>query len=194
MFEKTHMRSIPFKQFQCSSDWKWPPLVILIRKSFGWNSFYASLLQTIDGVMSLALCPQVVSQASQHFRSSQKQATCEGCFARRLSARSFPSALIYTNKVQTVAARCTLAHYVRFWVQMKITGLPTTTFAYNLLSYACSIRHVIIILCIIMRIYTTNGPFSWLFPQKLSNTIRWVRLFCMALVERWEVVAGRWYV
>ena len=158
------------------------------------SSFHASLLQAIDGVMSLALCPQVVSQASQHFRSSQKQATCEGCFARRLSARSFPSALIYTNKVQTVAARCTLAHYVRFWVQMKITGIPTTTFAYNLLSYACSIRHVIIILCIIMRIYTTNGPFSWLFPQKLSNTIRWVRLFCMALVERWEVVAGRWYV
>ena len=31
----------------------------------------------------LALCPQVVSQASQHFRSSEKQATCEGCFARK---------------------------------------------------------------------------------------------------------------
>ena len=31
--------------------------------------------------MSLALCPQVVSQASQHFRSSKNQATCEGCFA-----------------------------------------------------------------------------------------------------------------
>ena len=45
-------------------------------------SSHASLLQAIDGVMSLALCPQVVSQASQHFRSSEKQATCEGCFAR----------------------------------------------------------------------------------------------------------------
>ena len=41
------------------------------------------LLQAIDGVMSLALCPQVVSQASQHFRSSEKQATCEGCLARQ---------------------------------------------------------------------------------------------------------------
>ena len=39
---------------------------------------------------SLALCPQVVSQAPQHFGSSEKQATCEGCFARQLSARSFP--------------------------------------------------------------------------------------------------------
>ena len=33
--------------------------------------------------MSLALCPQVVSQASHHFRSSEKHATCEGCFARQ---------------------------------------------------------------------------------------------------------------
>ena len=45
------------------------------------SSFHGSLLQAIDGVMSLALCPQVVSQASQHFRSSKNQATCEGCFA-----------------------------------------------------------------------------------------------------------------
>ena len=37
----------------------------------------------MTGLMSLALCPQVVSQASQHFRSSKKQATCEGCFARQ---------------------------------------------------------------------------------------------------------------
>ena len=33
--------------------------------------------------MPLALCPQVVSQAPQHFRSSEKQAICEGCFARQ---------------------------------------------------------------------------------------------------------------
>ena len=33
--------------------------------------------------MSLALCPQVVSQAPQHFRSSKKQATCQSCFARQ---------------------------------------------------------------------------------------------------------------
>ena len=45
--------------------------------------FHASLLQAIGGVMSLVLCPQLASQAPQHFRSSQKQATCEGCFARQ---------------------------------------------------------------------------------------------------------------
>ena len=31
--------------------------------------------------MSLALFPYVVSQAAQHYRSSEKQAACEGCFA-----------------------------------------------------------------------------------------------------------------
>ena len=47
------------------------------------SSFNASLLQAVNGVTSLALCLQVVSQASQHFRSSEKQATsdCEGCIA-----------------------------------------------------------------------------------------------------------------
>ena len=39
------------------------------------------LTQEIDGVVSLALYPHLVSQASQHLRSFEKQATCEGCFA-----------------------------------------------------------------------------------------------------------------
>ena len=38
-------------------------------------------LQAIGGVMSLALCPQVMSRAPQHFRSSEMQTTFEGCFA-----------------------------------------------------------------------------------------------------------------
>ena len=33
--------------------------------------------------MSLALCPQVVSQAPQHFRSLKTEAVCDGCFARQ---------------------------------------------------------------------------------------------------------------
>ena len=62
---KAHMRSSsPFQE-----------------RSSNTSSFQASLLQMIDDVMSLALCLQVVSQAPQHFRSSEKQAACEGCFA-----------------------------------------------------------------------------------------------------------------
>ena len=59
------------------------PLSSFQGRSSSASSFRASLLQAIDGVMSLTLCPQVVSQAPQHFRSSKKQATCEGCFARQ---------------------------------------------------------------------------------------------------------------
>ena len=32
---------------------------------------------------SLALGPQLVSQAPRHFRSFETQATCDGCFARQ---------------------------------------------------------------------------------------------------------------
>ena len=61
-------------------------------------SFCASLLQAINVVMCLALFPQVVSHAPQHFRHFDVLATC-GFFvvvvvvvvATRLSARSFNS-------------------------------------------------------------------------------------------------------
>ena len=39
------------------------------------SSFHASLLQAIDGVMSLALCPQVVSQATPHFLQIFREAS-----------------------------------------------------------------------------------------------------------------------
>ena len=59
------------------------PLSSFQGRSSSASSFHASLLQAIDDAMSLALCLQVVSQASQHFISSEKQANCEGCFARQ---------------------------------------------------------------------------------------------------------------
>ena len=77
---KAHMRSptLPLKRFQCSDD---SPLSSFQGRSSSASSFNACLRQAINGVMSFALCLLVVSQASQHFRSSEKQATCEGCFA-----------------------------------------------------------------------------------------------------------------
>ena len=70
--------TLPLKRFQCSDD---GPLSSFQGRSSSALSFNASLRQPINGVMSFALCLLVVSQASQHFRSSEKQATCEGCFA-----------------------------------------------------------------------------------------------------------------
>ena len=72
----------PLKRFQCLIDDG--PLSSFQGRSSSTSSFHACLLQAIDGVMSLALCPQVVSQAPQHFGSSEKQATGEGRFAKIL--------------------------------------------------------------------------------------------------------------
>ena len=66
------------------------PLSSFQGRSSSASSFNASLLQVIDGVMSLALRPQVVSQAPQHFRSSEKQAIVRVALPSNLSARSIP--------------------------------------------------------------------------------------------------------
>ena len=88
--------ALPLKRFQCSNvrlidD---GPLSSFQGRSSSAFSFHACLLQAIDGVMSLALCPQVVSQASQHFRFSEKQATCEGCFALSFTIRKKKKCII----------------------------------------------------------------------------------------------------
>lgn len=44
------------------------PVSSIQGRSASVSSFYASLFQAFDDVMSLTLCPQVESQASQHFR------------------------------------------------------------------------------------------------------------------------------
>ena len=41
-------------------------------------SSYTFLPRVVSNVMSLALCPLVVSQAPQHFRSFEVQASCDG--------------------------------------------------------------------------------------------------------------------
>ena len=83
MFGKTHnyvIHPVSQKQFECSSDWRYGPLSSFqgISSSEA-SSFHASLLQAIDCVIFLALCLQVVSQAPQHFGSSETEATCDGC-------------------------------------------------------------------------------------------------------------------
>ena len=82
--------------------------------------------------MPLALCPQVMPQAPQHFRSSQKQlATCVGCFACQ-SICSVISLHSGTNK-QTATAKgrkcerrrragCTLALRHSLWVNRHNGG------------------------------------------------------------------------
>ena len=79
-------RKIPCRTGDSNSNVRlteYGPLLSFQGRSSSASSLDASLLQAIDGVMSLALCPQLVSQASHHFRSSETQATCEVYFARQ---------------------------------------------------------------------------------------------------------------
>ena len=80
------LRSFPNVAFENGSNVRLidgGPLSSFQRRSPSASSFQASLLQAIDGVMSLALYAQVVSQAPQHLRSSEKQATSDSCFSRQ---------------------------------------------------------------------------------------------------------------
>ena len=54
--------------------------------------FQRFVLRAIDVVMSVAFCPQVVCQTPQLFRSSETQATCEGCVACQSVCSPFSSA------------------------------------------------------------------------------------------------------
>ena len=53
-------------------------------------SLYTFLLRVVSNVVSLALCPLVVSQAPQHFRSFEVQASCDGSFACQSVSGYFP--------------------------------------------------------------------------------------------------------
>ena len=71
----------PLKRFQCLSDSQRPSLV-LSRKTV-WRFLFQCLSPPGDRWCDvIGFVPAGVSQASQHFRSSEKQATCDVCFAR----------------------------------------------------------------------------------------------------------------
>ena len=66
------LRSFPNIAFETVPMFVWLTLALSRfseGRSSSASSFNASLFLVINGVISLALCPQVVSQASQHFRS-----------------------------------------------------------------------------------------------------------------------------
>ena len=79
---KAHMRSTPSLRSFPKVVFETVPLFdsLMMALSSPFKEYCLALLQAVDGVMSLASCPQVVSQAPQHL-SSEKQATCEGCLA-----------------------------------------------------------------------------------------------------------------
>ena len=85
---KAHMRSTPslssFPKVAFQTVPVFARLTIALSRPFKEDRLAlplsTPLLQAIRGVVSLALCPQVVSQAPQHFRSIETQAAYDGCF------------------------------------------------------------------------------------------------------------------
>ena len=71
-------------------------------------------LQAVDGVVSVALCLQVVSEAPQHLRSSaEAQATFDGFFARQsiCSAISLDSSMPRARAVESQNSLKTMAEH-----------------------------------------------------------------------------------
>ena len=65
--------------------------------------------------MSLALCPQVVSQAPQHFRPFETQANYDGCFARQ--------SICSVSSLHSGTAR--LGHYVHRSLRRCMSNIDT---------------------------------------------------------------------
>ena len=84
MHSPPSLRSFPNVVFETVPMFIW--LTMAISGSFKEDCLALPLSMPLSSrqsmvVKPLALYPQVVSQAPEHFRSSKKQATCEGCFA-----------------------------------------------------------------------------------------------------------------
>ena len=108
------------------------PLLSFQGRSPSASSFHTFLLQAIDGVMSVALCPQVVSQTSQHFISSEKQATCEGCFPCQciclvISPHSSMSRAVHPQEFSKVAVNHRLILKTKCQVLKSTCGLSPTS-------------------------------------------------------------------
>ena len=94
MCSTTSLRSFPSIAFETDPVLVWfmmpppppPPFFFFSffssKKTSGYF-LYDSPLQVISGMLSLALCLQVVSQVPQHLRSCKMQAICDGYFAHQ---------------------------------------------------------------------------------------------------------------
>ena len=96
--------ALPLKRFQNWSDW-WRPFWAdpFEARSRTVSSFLASLLMATDGVMSMALCQQVVPQTAEHFslwmiRKLFSSGGFSGCFLIWPSVRGVHSAFYSQNK------------------------------------------------------------------------------------------------
>ena len=128
------------------------------------SSIHTSLLQAIDAVMSLALCPQVVSQAPQHFRSYEKQIICNGCFARLRNVQGSTPTWVFECGCRplTCSSLGFPFHFLLFVASSS-----------NLSGWWCVWSD-----CHLLR--QTSGEHGWLLPPPFSSwRLRPYRLHCL---------------
>ena len=106
--------------------------VWLIKALF--HPFYASILMAIDCVMFLALCQQVVSQAPQHFRSSEMQAASDGCFPCQSVCSVIPLTLSCPGQYILRGLQRWMLNMVLNITCKEQAGLPLTTWSVQLFS------------------------------------------------------------
>ena len=138
--------------------------------------------------MSLALCLQVVSHAPQHFRTSEVQATCDGCFPASLSPGSGMFRAVHPQSFQ------------RWMPNNEIcqSGLPIPLFgasSMNLWGWWHEWSD-----CYLLR--QSSGGNEWQLPPPLSGW--WLRLcrlpyryygWWLHLAWRWSpTLSGLWWL
>ena len=87
------------------------------------SSFYTSLFQVIDGVVSLALCWQLASQTLEHFRSCKTPATCDN-FPSLQHIQCSASTGVFEGGCLTLTAwaSCSTFHYLAPVSQVRISS------------------------------------------------------------------------
>ena len=147
--------ALPLKWFQCSSDCWWPSLVLSrkIIKHFLFScfsppdNFWWDIFQTIAGEISLALCPQVVSEA--HLSFSAFCCRSFSCCGQCKSSLSLPLSLLWAMQIIIIPSLVTTVgsanhHYplsLLWAVQIIAPSLVTTFWSWvqTWLSENCSV-------------------------------------------------------
>ena len=98
-------------------------------------SFYASLLQAIDGAMFLVVSPHVECHAPHHFRSSETQATCDGCLIRHSTCSViFPRRRLVCGHSFTRICHVSMNNYW-WWGKLYLGKTKKQTDEYNQLDF-----------------------------------------------------------
>ena len=187
--EKAHMRSTSSLSFPNVALQTVPMFIrltmalsCLSRRSSSASFFHASLLQAIYGVVSLALCPQIVFQAPQYFKFSETQATFEGCFA----CQSICGVVSLTPACPGQYTHRSFRSWCRPLVDTFRSGLPNPFFTF------CSklIESVRMVACMVRL--SPLEAIQRMRGQRRFSVRKWCMRMCVCVWMEWTW--SLWYI